>query len=256
MDTEQGLTSTFEVTSDCNSSSSVEHSKTESISQQKLCVVHSVLLLAQIIFASGSVIAALGLPSLNPVLFALIRECVAGPILCCIAYCTDKELPSIKDLFWSKLFLLPGFFLFCNQCFFIIGIKLSSSVTASAWQPSQAILAIIFGLCLGTENNTTIDIYKIFGILSAFIGALFMILFQNNGNSINNNNNDDKNSNSINLFVGHVCFFINCSSTALYIIFAKKTMKIYASQTVAGYSYIIAAFFMTIAAIIVSSSKT
>ena len=44
-------------------------------------VVHVALITVQTLFGAGSVIAALGLPSFNPLVFALIREACAGFIL-------------------------------------------------------------------------------------------------------------------------------------------------------------------------------
>lgn len=43
--------------------------------------VHGALILAQVMFGGGSVVGKLGVEKFNPLLFALIRECVAGPLL-------------------------------------------------------------------------------------------------------------------------------------------------------------------------------
>ena len=96
----------------------------------------------------------LGLPSTNPVLFALIRDGIAGPILCVIAFALNRQIPAFKDI---RLFLIPGFWLFLNQLTFTVGLKISSSITASAWQPSQGILAVIYGYILGI-------LYRIYSI--------------------------------------------------------------------------------------------
>ena len=55
-----------------------------------LIIVHLAIIAAQVAFGGGSVIGALGMPETNPVLFALIREGIAGPLLCLVAYCVDK----------------------------------------------------------------------------------------------------------------------------------------------------------------------
>jgi len=44
-------------------------------------VVHGALILAQLFFGVGSVVGALGLPATNPLVFALVRETVAGLLL-------------------------------------------------------------------------------------------------------------------------------------------------------------------------------
>ena len=55
-----------------------------------LLLVHLAIISAQVAFGGGSVIGSLGMPETNPVLFALIREGIAGPLLCIIAYCLDR----------------------------------------------------------------------------------------------------------------------------------------------------------------------
>lgn len=56
-----------------------------------LFIVHLAIIAAQVAFGGGSVIGALGMPETNPVLFALIREGIAGPLLCLVAYIVDKS---------------------------------------------------------------------------------------------------------------------------------------------------------------------
>lgn len=229
-------------TTDSNSNSNPDDDES-SPKRPSLLLIHGAIITAQIAFGSGSVIGALGLPETNPVLFALIREGIAGPLLCIIALIIDgkKNIPKLRHI---HLFIGPGLSLFCNQLFFITGLKLSSSITASAWQPSQAILAVIYGWCLNVEHN--IDIYKILGILSGTCGALFMILFRSN---------DTNTMSTFDIIGGNICFFINCSTTALYLIFGKRLLEIYPSATVTGYSYICATILMTITAFTVASSE-
>jgi len=44
------------------------------------------------------VVGKFGIHGTNPVLFALIREGYAGPLLCIIAYFIKKEKPLNKDI--------------------------------------------------------------------------------------------------------------------------------------------------------------
>ena len=95
-------------------------------------VVHGALILAQVIFGSSSVVGKLGVEKFNPLLFALIREGVAGPLLLVMALVSDGCLkPADND--WN-LILLMGFCVFSNQAFSILGIKLAGPVISSAWQ--------------------------------------------------------------------------------------------------------------------------
>ena len=224
-----------------------------------LLIIHGALILAQVLFGGGSIIGKLGLPATNPVLFALIREGIGGPLLCIIAYLKDKQLPKLKDL---KYFIGPGICLFLNQFCFIVGLKISSSITASAWQPSQGTLAVCYGFLFGIERE--FDRFKIIGILISTGGALFMILYDNH---------DDKGNNDVwSQFGGSIMFFLNCSATVMYLILAKPVNKRYIffflfyffiilyniiyrypTATITGYSYIFATFSMIIASLIIAN---
>lgn len=210
------------------------------VSIKQLIMIHCALILAQTLFGGGSIIGKLGLPNTNPVLFALIREGIAGPMLCIIAYLKDREIPKLKDI---KLFILPGLCLFLNQFCFIVGLNLSSSIQASAWQPSQGILAVIYGFIFGIERN--FDKYKVFGILIGTAGALFMILYDNHDSS--------SSKSAWSQFGGSIMFFLNCSATVMYLILSKPVFKKYPTSTITGYSYIIASILMVFAALIVAN---
>ena len=55
-----------------------------------ILIVHLAIITANIFFGGGAVIGYLGLPGVNPILVALIREGISGPFLCIIAYLIDK----------------------------------------------------------------------------------------------------------------------------------------------------------------------
>ena len=69
------LTTSLETSVDDDSARNHNHSPPTAF------LVNSALILPQVIFGLGSVIAALGLPACNPLFFALVRECSAGIIL-------------------------------------------------------------------------------------------------------------------------------------------------------------------------------
>lgn len=155
-----------------------------------------------------------------------------------------RKLPDCRHD-W-KLFIGPGLALFVNQFTFIVGLKISSGILASSWQPSQGILAVIFGWCFGIEKH--IDVWKLGGILIGTSGALFMIIYGNHDTS--------GNKDIWHTFGGSIMFFLNCSATVLYLILGRPAFKKYPSSTITGYSYIIATCLMIITALTVASSDT
>lgn len=121
-------------------------------------------------FGRGAIVGKLGVANFNPILFAMIRECVAGPLLLMIAFYREGFAPiARRDVGW---FILSGMCLFCNQLGFIVGEKLSSAVIGSAWQPTQPIFSCVIAIMLGWERPT---LYKLAGITICFLGAAFMV---------------------------------------------------------------------------------
>ena len=114
-----------------------------------LILAHLACVGTQTLFGGGSVVGKLGVSQGNPVLFALIREGTAGPILCIAAFVVNRLLPEAKHI---PRFLILGACLFGNQLFFIVGLKLSNSITASVWQPTQPIFTCLVALLIRQEK--------------------------------------------------------------------------------------------------------
>ena len=89
-------------------------------------LVHSALLIAQIFFGVGSVVGSLGLPSMNPLAFALYREITASVILLFAATSRlgraggpgDPKKPALEAFAWlahRRSFIILGALIFGNQ---------------------------------------------------------------------------------------------------------------------------------------------
>lgn len=133
----------------------VDHEK--SVGQEPpTAQVHAALVLGQIFFGLGSVVAALGLPSCNPLAFALVREAIAGMLLLSADYWfhhrkqrdSSCRSPVLRN---PTRFILLGLVIYGNQAGGIVGIKLAGPVAAAVWQPSQPILTAAISISLGWE---------------------------------------------------------------------------------------------------------
>ena len=134
--------------------------------------VHSALITGQVLFGGGSVVGKLGVATFNPMMFALIREAVAGVLLMLWAIYQDGWLrPKLAD---TGIFLACGIFIFTNQACFIVGDKLAGAVIGSAWQPTQPVFTLLISILLRWEKFT---IGKGAGILISFGGAAFMVVY-------------------------------------------------------------------------------
>jgi len=117
---------------------------------------------------------------------------------------------------------------------FIVGLKLSSSTTASVWQPSQPIFTLGLALLLGWE---TVSVLKVLGIMFAIGGAVFMILF------------DVPESELSASITGNMCFVLNCLASSSYVICTKPLLKHYSGLIVCAWAYVSATCFMTVTAL-------
>ena len=101
----------------------------------------SALLVANALFGAGSVIGSIGLPSMNPLLFAALRETSAMLILACVAWHVERRQPKVdvegdgpsgggeEPPRPPYLYFILGLCVFLDQGCSIAGIKLSDAVT-------------------------------------------------------------------------------------------------------------------------------
>ncbi|KAJ8601521.1 hypothetical protein CTAYLR_010764 [Chrysophaeum taylorii] len=140
-------------------------------------VVHGALVLVQLIFGVGSVIASLGLPAFNPLVFAAIREACAGPLLLAAALWAERSRGNScrrrrrRRVPWGAVIVL-GVCIFGNQAAYILGIKFSNGVAGSLWQPSQPVLTLALSVILGREK---VSGRRVAGIACAF-GGCYVVL--------------------------------------------------------------------------------
>lgn len=199
------------------------------------CSVHGALIVTQVIFGGGAVVGKFGIQGANPLLFALIREGVAGPILWLLSFLRSGELgPRRAD--WLR-FVGTGLALYSNQLCFLLGLKFCDPVFGSAWQPSQPIFTVVLVIILGYEQPS---LRKLLGILFAVAGATAMVILGSSASA-----GGDQNSTAL-VLTGNLLFFVNCLGTSCYIVFAKPLFARYAAISVTAWSYMVAASMMLV----------
>eukprot|EP00756_Hemistasia_phaeocysticola_P052131 Hpha_TRINITY_DN27333_c0_g1::TRINITY_DN27333_c0_g1_i1::g.535::m.535 len=166
-------------------------------------LVHAALIITQLSFGGGSVVGKFGVHGTNPIVFALIREGIAGPLLCIAATALHAERPALCDI---PRLLACGVCVFGNQLCFIVGVKLADSITGSVWQPSQPIFTCALAVLLGYEHAQW---RTLLGLLFAISGAVFMVLY-----------GAETEGGTYQIF-GHLLFFFNCLGTSGYVVFSK-----------------------------------
>ena len=176
-------------------------------------------------------VGRLGVAKFNPMVFALIREVVAGFLLLLWALYKDGPVtPRRRD---ALLFLSCGFFIFTNQAAFIIGDKLAGAVLGSAWQPTQPVFTLLISIALRWEQCT---FGKAAGILISFGGAALMVTY---GQTLSGGVSATRD------VVGNLLFFANCLGTSGYVIVVKLALaRGYPPSTVTAWSYLCGACMM------------
>ena len=114
---------------------------------------HAALVTANVIFGAGNIVSKVGLKGTNPVVFALVREVVSGPLLLIISLVQERRrhemsatddpvlaptkslLARLHALRWRLL--LCGAALFGTNLCYIVGVKLSGPTTGAVWQSAQ-----------------------------------------------------------------------------------------------------------------------
>lgn len=169
----------------------------------------------------------------HPIIYAFLREAIAGPILWALAIATTgRVLPKGDD--YLRVALLGGC-LFFNQLFFILGIALSGVVVATCIQPTIPVFTALLALMMGTEQGS---VQKFAGIALAVGGSISMVL---GGISSAAHHSAAETQN---MLLGNACLLGNTLSMSLYYLNAKALVAKYAPLAVTAWAYMVAATLM------------
>ena len=152
-------------------------------------LAHLALFGANAILGAGSVVSKLGLAGCNPVMFALLREMLAAPLLFLLSLCAkgsgsagsrSRDSDQIGcdrrgfDRIDALQFFVAGLMLFGTNLGYIIGVKLLGATTAAIWQSALPIFTMLIAVLVGYERLTML---KALGVLAAFTGCAFVSLY-------------------------------------------------------------------------------
>ncbi|CAD7703401.1 unnamed protein product [Ostreobium quekettii] len=168
---------------------------------------------------------------LNPVLFAFVREAVAGSVMCLLAYATTGARPKRSDV---PTLAVLGALLYCNQLFYILGMEMSGVVVACCMQPVIPVLTAALAVGMGKEEPS---VRKLSGIFLASSGAVLMVLGGYGGPE---DSVDDRQR----ALEGNLLLALNVVSMSLYYVLAKPILAVHPPMAVAAWAYALAAFNM------------
>ena len=181
---------------------------------------------------------ALSKGKVDALVFSLLRDACAYPILQLAAYCIDGPLwPKRGDV--PLLFLLGLTGMFGNQFLFIEGLDHISADVASILNLAQAPIAAAVAVAVGQEQFSW---RRLGGIGLAVCGAVVLLAPWQAGNSSKGKAEGSSKA------VGYLCVLGSCCSMATYYIVQKPALRRYPPLSVTAWSYFFGALIMALAA--------
>ena len=181
-------------------------------------------------FAIGAVVAALGLPAIDPLCFALIREVGAAALLLGAAWLLGEPAPRLRGF---PPLARVGVFAFGTQLLAILGLKLSADPTVFAlYQPAQPAIVAAASVALGWERP---DRSRAAGVVLAAAGCAVAAAAKRGGGGGGGGGGGARD------LAAHLCFAGSSLSGALYQLASRPAVRQFAPLVVAAYSYAFAA---------------
>ena len=239
-------------------------------------LAHLALFGANAILGAGSVVSKLGLAGCNPVMFALLREMLAAPLLFLLSLCAtgsgsagsrSRDSDQIGcdrrgfDRIDALQFFVAGLMLFGTNLGYIIGVKLLGATTAAIWQSALPIFTMLIAVLVGYERLTML---KALGVLAAFTGCAFVSLYRpmnNNGGASDDFDGSRGGAGSATSHVessavltGNLIFLVQVIACAAFFVAEKPLLRRWTPLATLAYSYAVASLLMLLAALIINAT--
>jgi drug/metabolite transporter (DMT)-like permease len=218
--------------------------------------VHMGLWIVSTLCGGGQVVSKLGMHTCNPVMFELLREALAIPLLYGLSSFFGegkisangggrRMLPDEADV---PRLLLAGLCLFSNQISYFVGLKVSGPFVGAIWSISLPIWTAILAALSGLEQ---ISMRKALGIITAAGGAFYIVIIDAAGTG----GGAGKTGGSFGM-VGHALFFWKCISISTYLFVCKGLTTKYQPLSVSTWCFCVSCILFFMAQVMVSSSTT
>ena len=182
---------------------------------------------ATVIYGLNHTIAKNVMPIyISPFGFILLRVLGASLLFWLLSFFIKSEKIDKKD--WPRLILCSFLGMVINMLAFFKGLELSTPVNSSVIITISPIIVFIFSAILLKEK---ILFLRTIGIISGFIGALILVLY-NNKTGIN----------APNIPLGNILFIVNSFAYGLYLVLVKPLIEKYNIITLLKWLFLISIF--------------
>ena len=182
---------------------------------------------ATVIYGLNHTIAKNVMPTyITPFGFILLRVLGAAILFWLVSFLIKPEKIQKKD--WPRLIACSFLGMVINMLAFFKGLELSTPVNSSVIITISPIIVFIFSAILLKEK---IEFLKIIGIISGFIGAVILVLY-----------NSKTGINAPNIPLGNVLFIVNSFAYGLYLVLVKPLIEKYNIITLLKWLFLLAVF--------------
>ena len=159
---------------------------------------------------------------IKPYAFILLRVSGATAIFWIVGLFVKSQKIAKQD--YKKIILASFFGIALNMLCFFKGLSLTSPISASVMMVTSPIMVLIFSSILLKEN---IIKRKIIGVFVGLIGAVFLIVYGNSGDTTDTDST-----------LGNFLVFVNAASYGLYLVLVKKLISKYNPITFIKWFYL------------------
>ena len=217
---------------------------------------HAAMVLAQIVFGAGTVLVGGDMKAhpIDPVVFALVREAMAGGCLGILAALLERTLPRAQEL--PRIFAI-GLGVWGTNLLFIFGVQWVSDANAASvgtlMQPCLPVVTTLMAIVLGFENSTR---HKIGGISLAIAGSVLVVVL---GQLAGTTTDDASGSRAATLIIGGgdkalllkgtLTLLCQAFCNAAYILLQRKLLqppRSFPVLTLTAMGFMVAAFCMSL----------
>ncbi len=228
----------------------------------RVVLAHLALAASGVLLGLGSVVSKLGLAGMNPVLFGLLREVCAAPLLLLISVVLEGDaagsprrgwIPPRRD--WLEFFIAGGC-LFLTNFLYIIGVKLLGATPAAIWQSATPVFTMIIAVAVGLERFTPL---KLCGVGFAFVGCAFVALYRPASGAADADAGAAHPFGRVGVWTqlqGHLIFLLQVTGFSGFLVAEKPLLRKWSPLATLAYSYFVASSLMLAAALLVNTSPT
>ncbi|KAJ7566218.1 hypothetical protein O6H91_02G092800 [Diphasiastrum complanatum] len=147
------------------------------------CNLHSTLILAQFAFAGFEILSRVALlKGAGQIVFSFYRNCIASLLLGLVGFIIEKKKrPALTFVTLCKFFFLGFIGVTINQVCYLVGLRYTSAIFASAMRNTIPVITFILAVLCGMEKLSLRRLHgqtKVVGCTLAICGSVLLSIYK------------------------------------------------------------------------------